>query len=47
MKTIKLNSKEVKLLNEFLSLDLDNIGFASKDQKILNSIRDKLNDSKK
>lgn len=42
---IELTPKESKLLSEFLALDLDEIGFNDKEQKVLNGIYEKLNPS--
>lgn len=42
MKTIVLTIQESKLLSELLSLDMDNIGFNDKEQKILEGISNKL-----
>ncbi len=40
--TIKLTAKEAKLLKEYLSLDLDAIGYSEREQKILRAIFDKI-----
>ena len=42
MKTIELTTKEVNLLQKFLSLDLDNIGFSDDEQNVLDAIAEKL-----
>jgi hypothetical protein len=43
MKTIELDNKQVKVLKELLSLDMDNIGFEEKEQEILEKILEMLN----
>lgn len=40
--TITLTDKEVEVLKLFLRLDLDAIGFESKEQRVLRSIAKKL-----
>jgi len=43
IKTIELTEKQVELLKELLSLDMERIGFDSDESEILDEVLEKLN----